>query len=143
MGTWAVTPVDEKMDVSEIDQSPTPPFSIDLSSEEPTILEPATLEVTIDSHWGVIDDGTLDLETGPAIQVLGTSQRAVSVDKGETVEEEFELLVQESGEHRVVARLVASEDVRRLPVDGDGYYVVDETGAAAFHAGNDNCATVI
>jgi hypothetical protein len=102
-------------------------MGIDLSSEEPTILEPATLEVTIDSHWGAIDDGTLDLETGPAIQVLGTSQRAVSVDKGETVEEEeFELLVQESGEHRVVARLDASEDVRRLPVDGDGRAGSDE-----------------
>jgi hypothetical protein len=58
-------------------------MGIDLSSEEPTILEPVKLEVTIDSHWGAIHDGTLDLETGPAIQVLGTSQRAVSVDKGE------------------------------------------------------------
>jgi hypothetical protein len=42
------------------------------------------------------------------------------------VEEEFEFLVQESGEHRVVARLDASEDVRRLPVDGDGRAGSDE-----------------
>ena len=118
MGTWAVRD-DETMDVSEIGQSPTPPFSIDLSPEEPTILEPATLEVR-------------STPTGePSMTGRSTRNRAGDPSagdvparrfRGETVEEEFELLVQGSGEHRVVARRDASEDVRRLPsvISSDG-----------------------